>query len=396
MNIPGTTPIVRVALVLEFGTLNGGERSLLAVLNHLAATAVFRGAFEFVALAPAAGPLADALRQRGIPHVPFERRDERDRAGPRELVGRRLLEIVRDVRPDVIHANSLSMGRLTGMVAAHAPAPCVAHLRDIIGLSTAAVADLNRNAVLVAVSQATRTFHVAQGLDVARVRVLYNGVDGERFQPRPAAGWLRRELGLPPEAFLVLTVGQIGLRKGQDVLAEAAAQAAPRLPEAHYLLVGERHSAKAESRDYERAVIERFERAELAGRLHRLGRREDVPLVMNECDLLAHPAHQEPLGRVLLEAGASGLPVIATAVGGTPEIFRDGESARLIPPGDSAALAAALVELHHDPARRRQFAAAARQRVIETFGIAQAAGELAALWREVAQTWPGPAVSERP
>ena len=369
----------RVAVLFEFTSLNGGEYSLLTALDQLSSGE----SFEFVALAPPAGRLSEALQRRGIQHVPLRLRDESGTRLPRAEVCETLQAAINNVSPALVHANSLSMGRLTGAIATHIAPPCVAHLRDILKLTRAAIEDLNKNTVLLAVSQATRAFHMAQGLQAERVRVLYNGVDCSRFQPRNATGSLRRELGLPDEAFLIATIGQIGLRKGQDVLAEAAVLGADRLADVHYLVIGERLSSKTESVEFEQALVARFGAAGLGDRLHLLGYRRDMELLMNEVDLLVHPAHQEPLGRVLLEAGACGLPVIATSVGGTAEILRDGESARLVPPADPLSLANAIIELHGDASQRARYAAAARRRVETAFNVKQAAPQLVAIWREV-------------
>jgi glycosyltransferase involved in cell wall biosynthesis len=373
--------IPRVAIVFEYGTLSGGERSILAAIDPL------RGStFEFVAVAPAIGPLADALRHREIRQLEFCCFDAAGTRLPRERLVAELGRVLDDANPDVVHANSLSMGRLLGAAASVTNVSTVAHLRDIVGLSRSAVDDLNRNHVLLAVSRATRDFHVAQGLDAARTRIVYNGVDGRIFCPRPAAGALRGELRLPDNAFLVLTVGQIGPRKGWDVLAEAAHLAQGRLPDVHYVLVGERNSAKDENIECERAVVARFAVGALAGRAHWLGRRADVATLMDEADLLVHPARQEPLGRVLLEAAASGLPIIATNVGGTPEILEDGVSARLITPNDAKSFANALAELHDDGELRSRYAAAARQRAEQQFSVERAAGEIAEIWRQLADS----------
>jgi glycosyltransferase involved in cell wall biosynthesis len=86
------------------------------------------------------------------------------------------------------------------------------------------------------------------------------------------------------------------------------------------------------------------------------------------------------LGRVLLEAAASGLPIVATNVGGTPEILTDGVSARLVPPGDPTALAAAIAELASSEEIRRRFAAAAHERIATHFTIDRCARELSAEW----------------
>lgn len=374
--------MMRIAIAFEFPTLSGGEQSMLAVVDRLL-SATPHGDFQFVAIAPERGRLADALASRGMHHIPLELRDAAGARLPRDVVCRNLISAVIQAAPDLLHANSLSMGRLTGAIAGDLPVPCAAHLRDILGLSRAAVADLNRNRRLVAVSHATKDFHAAQGLAAERTSVIYNGLDCERFAPRPSTAWLKAELQLPRDSFLAATIGQIGLRKGQDVLAAAAAVVGHQAPNLHFLLVGERLSSKAESLAFERDLADRFRAAGLADRLHRLGYRADVDRLLNEIDLLVHPAHQEPLGRVLLEAAAAGVPIVATAVGGTPEIVEDGVSARLIPPNDPAALAAAILELHSRPALRQEFARAARHRVESMFSIERAAAELAALWRTV-------------
>ncbi len=368
----------RVALLFEFPTLNGGEHSMLTAIDHLS-----HEPLEFAALAPREGRLPEALHERGIHHLPITFHDESGQRLPRAEVSDEIRGALQKISPNILHANSLAMGRLTGALANHLPVPCIAHLRDILKLSRSSVEDLSQNRLLLAVSQATRDFHVRQGLPADRVRVLYNGVDGNRFRPRLRDGALRRELGLPAEAFLIATIGQIGLRKGHDILAESAVLVAGRLPNAHYLIVGERHSSKTESVQFERDFVERFRTAGLGGRLHLLGYRPDVPELMNAADLLVHPAHQEPLGRVLLEAAASGLPIVATAVGGTEEILCDGESARLVTAGDAKSLASAMIELHGDLSRRARLAAAARQRVLMAFGARQAAQELAAIWQEL-------------
>lgn len=346
---------------------------MLAALDHL------RDRAEFVALAPAGGRLGEALRERGLEQFELLLRDERDARLPREVAVANLAEAIGRATPDLLHGNSLSMGRLTGALTTALSIPCSAHLRDIIGLSRAAVADLNRNRLLLAVSEATRTFHVVQGADPERTRVVYNGVDCDRFAPRLATGSLRRELGLDDRCFLAGTIGQIGLRKGQDVLAEAAARIGSQGPAIHYLLVGERYSTKAESVAFEQEIVRRFREANLSQRLHCLGYREDVPQLLNEIDLLVHPARQEPLGRVLLEAAAAGTPIVATRVGGTEEILQDGVSARLVVSDDPAALARAVTELYGNPHLRAEFAGRARARIAAQFSIQWAAQ---GLWRQ--------------
>ena len=180
-----------------------------------------------------------------------------------------------------------------------------------------------------------------------------------------------------------MTIGQIGLRKAQDVLAEAAPAIAAAVPDVHFVIVGERNSTKAESIEFERNLLARFESAGLANRFHQIGYRDDVDRLLNEADLLVHPAKQEPLGRVLLEAAASGLAIVATDVGGTTEILSDRVSARLIAPADATELAQAVIELAQDPIMRKRYAEAAHQRIVRDFSAQKTGAQLGDVWRQL-------------
>jgi glycosyltransferase involved in cell wall biosynthesis len=365
-----------VLLVCEYASLNGGERSILATLER-----VRRSGFELVAAAPPDGPLADALAARSIEVLPFGvAGDDRSLPRRREL----LAEILRRRPVQLLHANSLAMGRLSGPVAHTAGVPSLAHLRDIVGLSRQAIADLNCHGRLLAVSDPVRRFHVAAGLDAQKTSVLHNGVDLDAFQPRPRTGYLHGELRIPPAATLAGAIGQIGLRKGHDVLVAAAQRLAVRFPDLHWLLVGCRFSDKDESRQFEAALHR--EAGTLAGRFHFLGPRDDVARLLNELTLLVHPARQEPLGRVLLEAAASGTSVVATDVGGTREIFPlESDSACLVPPDDPDRLAEGVAEMLRSESLRQQRAVLARRHVEQHFTLERAAAGLVAHYHALAQ-----------
>ena len=270
---------------------------------------------------PAKGNLAAALHVRGIAHIAWNPHDPSGKRRPLDRLRNDLAAIIADVRPAILHANSLSTSRIVGPVAAEYDLPSIGHLRDILKLSNQAVADLNRHRRLIAVSAATRDYHVAQGLDAAKCVVLNNGVDLARFRPQKFVGYLHRQLGLPMNAPLIAVIGQLGLRKGTDVALAAALQLAEHLPRVHWMIVGERTSNKPESQDFEAKLHALASQEALGGRVHFLGSRTDVEQWLNECTLLVHAARQEPLGRVLLEAAAAGLAVVATDVGGTREIF---------------------------------------------------------------------------
>lgn len=377
--------MTRLLVHFEYATLNGGERSWLATLS-----AVREAGFDVSAVGPAEGPLADELVRREVTLHPLEYYAADGRRRDLADIRASLAAIIRQHEPELFHANSLSTSRISGPVVQEQGLPSLGHLRDIIKLKASVIRDLNCHRRLLAVSQATRDFHIAQGLDEERVEVCYNGVDVELFQPRPRTGHLHDHLGIEPNAPLIAAIGQIGLRKGFDVFVAAATELANRwkgdTPRPHFLIVGERHSQKEESVQFEQQLRAAAERPPLSGHLHFLGWRSDLPELLSELSALVHPARQEPLGRVLLEAAACGVPVIATNVGGTAEIFpRESQAARLVPPDDTVALTAAIEEVLTDESLQQQLCERGRQQVQTVFSRQQAAKRLITHYRALLQ-----------
>lgn len=375
----------RIAILFEYSSVNGGENSILAVLQHLLRKDGHRNGIEFVALTSKNGRLADRLKELLIPIVDFNLVDSSGARMRREAAVNRLLHIVADCKADLVHANSLAMGRLTGAaVNAGLTVPTTAHIRDIMKVSRKAIDDLNRNQRLVAVSNATIQFHRSQGLSESQSRVIYNGIDPGDFRAaREARARVRAALKIPNAAKVALTVGQIGLRKGLDTLASAACSLAASQPDIHWLLIGERFSNKAESVQFERDVIGTFSRAEPRLHFHNPGYRMDVPDLMAASDVLVHAARQEPFGRVLLEAASARLPIVATSVGGTPEMLGDQKQALLVPPDQPKTLADAVARILSDPGFADELSGAAKSHVLRTFPIERTAKELTDLWHAV-------------
>lgn len=368
-----------VLVVCEYASLNGGEQSFLSVLDGLRASG-----FNITVAAPARGELADELSARQVIIRDLVLYDE---DGQRKSVSQtrdHLQEIIESESPDLVHANSLSMSRLCGPVASKLRIPSIGHLRDIVRLSTTAISDLNRNSRLLAVSRATRDWHVDAGLDSEKTFVAHNGVDLVQFQPRSPSGYLHCELGLASDIHLIGSIGQIGMRKGLDNLLEAMSIVVSRIPEAHLLIVGKRFSGKQESCEFELNLKRLASVEPLAGHVHFLGWRNDISELMHELSLLVHAARQEPLGRVLLEAAASGVPIVATDVGGTREIFDNGkEAARLVQPDEPAELAQAINEVLGDSAIQSRLSESARNRAEAAFDANVAATDLASHYNAV-------------
>lgn len=296
-----------------------------------------------------------------------------------------MAELIRRSEPDVVHANSVSMSRLAGPVVQEISRPSVAHLRDIVKLGAASIAQLACHRRLLAVSGATRDWYQRMGLAGADIRVEYNGVDLVRFHPRSPSGYLHAELGIDRRMRLIGTIGQIGLRKGTDVFLAAMNRVAERWPDVHFLSVGQRYSQKEEARAFEERVRRESACGALRGRVHWLGVREDVDRLLGELTIYVHAARQEPLGRVLLESAAAGVPVVATDVGGTREIFCGRPpSALLVPVNAVDSLAESVLRLLDSPALQRDLGQAARRRAETAFDVHQAARRLESHYFEVA------------
>ncbi|WP_284351917.1 glycosyltransferase [Roseisolibacter agri] len=199
-----------------------------------------------------------------------------------------------------------------------------------------------------------------------RATLTGSGIDLTAFDPAalPAGTReaVRAELGIPPDAPLVLTVGRYVADKGYRELADAAARVLATHPDVHFVWI-------APAMDGEAGVLPDALHAEppLRGRVHRLPLRHDVARFYVAADLLAHPSHREGVPRVVMEAAAMGLPIVASDIPGCREVVRDGETARLVPVGDAAAWAAALRDALDDPAGTAARAAAARADVRARF-----------------------------
>jgi len=201
------------------------------------------------------------------------------------------------------------------------------------------------------------------GIPEAGIEVLHNGVDLSRFDvadriDADARAALRRSWGVPDGALVVGSVGRLAAVKNYGLLVRAAA--ASGLP-VHVVFAGEGPERTT--------LLALAQSLGIADRVHLLGHCNDVDRVLGAFDIFVLPSFSEGMSNTLLEAMAAGVPAVASAVGGNGEIVRDGIDGRLFASDDEAGLAACLVELCGDAARRARFGAAARERVQSTFDI---------------------------
>jgi glycosyltransferase involved in cell wall biosynthesis len=252
----------------------------------------------------------------------------------------RITRLIPRLGIDVVHTNSLHS--LYGWAAAALTRrPHIWHAREIVVQSQAALR-LERflthhfAAKVICMSQA-----VADQLDPANVEVVYETVDPAEFRP-DLAGRFRAGAGIPDDAPLVGAVGRIDTWKGFDVLLDAYERAKTRRPDLHLVVAGAPVTGK------EQLATDLATRAAQLPDLHWVGPRADIPALHADLDVFVLPSTEpEPYGIVVVEALASGTPVVVSDAGGVREIVEraaSGSGTR-VPPGDAAALADALVEV---------------------------------------------------
>ena len=204
-----------------------------------------------------------------------------------------------------------------------------------------------------------------------------SGVDTERFAPtavdRAAA---KRALGLPEGAPAIGTVGRLEARKGTRTLIEALARLDGAIGDAHLVVAGD-----GPLREELAGLAARLG---VADRVRLLGNRDDVRDVLAALDVFALPSLTEGMSNALLEAMAMALPLVATAVGGNPEVVTDAEHGLLVPPGDPEPLARAIGRLLANREDGARMGAAARRRVEERYGARAMVRELEGVYAAVA------------
>jgi phosphatidylinositol alpha-1,6-mannosyltransferase len=236
--------------------------------------------------------------------------------------------------------------------------------------------------LLIANSRHTAGLLEARGMDFGRIRIVYPGVDTNRFTPEvPGRDELRAQLAAPDELIL-LTIGRLQRRKGHDLVLRALSQL-PEREAIRYVIVGD-----GEERERLTALADELR---VGDRVRFMGKvpSGDLPRYYAAADIFAHPNRVdgqdfEGFGIVFLEAAASELPVIAGRSGGVPEAVASERTGLLVSGTDAVELQEAISALVRDPDRRRSLGRAGRVRARDEFSWERAAGRVAELHREVA------------
>jgi glycosyltransferase involved in cell wall biosynthesis len=216
-------------------------------------------------------------------------------------------------------------------------------------------------------------FHaLGLGVSAGQLSCNPNGVDTDAFQPRPRTGaGLRASLGIPEQAPLIGFLGRLSPEKGPEIFLRAALLLHGSLPAAHFVVVGD-GPLEATLREF----VVRFG---LSARVHLAGLRRDVAHVLNDIDLLVSSSHSEAMPLAVMEAMASGVAVVATRVGGVPDMIEQGESGWLVAPQDFEDIAQRVHQVVATPGELERMGRRARARAVERMSLADSIERMAAL-----------------
>lgn len=241
------------------------------------------------------------------------------------------------------------------------------------------LANLAADAVMVNSLAVARDIRRTERFLRDKVFLVYNGAsldDGVQGGPATPPA----DLEIPPGAVLVTYIAHLREDKGHLCLVDAARTVVAACPATRFLFVGNEGSEAA-------SVRERIRSLELTDKVLLTGPREDIAAILGASRIVAHPG-EEGFSNAILEAMAAGLPVVAAAAGGNPEAIVDGETGILVPPGNAASFAAAILSLLHDPARANAMGRAGRRLVEERFSMEKMVSSVETSYRELLEGKP--------
>ena len=366
---------IRVVEVLATGTTGGAQEHLFGLVTRMDAS---RFDVSIVSLSP--GSAVRKLERAGFDVLVLDEPDDAIAVGAlaAHLVG---------IRPDVIH-NHMYRAELVGTRAAIALGE-VGHRRPYVvstvhssrvrseedrGMLRVLTPQMNQ---LIAVSKMIEAKLESEGRTTAPIRRIYNGVDLSRYENQEPCCPLPEEYGMEPGSQIVGVVARLEPEKGHPTLLEAWPAVLRSVPDAYLLIVGEgsrRDALEALARDLH-----------IAHRVVFTGRRDDVPAVTAALDVAVLPSYREAQGLSILEALALSRPVVASDVGGIPEVITDGVTGLLVPPHDADALAAAIVRLLRDHPYADTLGRAGHDMVHDRFDIGTMVGLVQQIYEEGAR-----------
>lgn len=351
MNIRSKENAVSILFISSISGIGGAEFSMVELVEHLD-----RDVYAPKLYVSGPGLLAQTFVNMKVPitygDFPFFRK-----RNPFEYF-KALFRLILAIKKQHIRLLQVNCDRAVPMSVIAAKltgVPCVCYIHDLLRAwyLPAYVRYLNQADCIIADSASVYNQCLNAGMRSDLLKVVYESVDTKRFSDVSGESRqkMRADLGFSDEDVVVGIVGKIYHIKGHEILLKAAALALKQAPLLRILVVGDNEmTGDADSIDRLSSLANDLG---ISNIITFLGYRDDVPEIMKSLDILAMPSLSEAFGRAAAEALASGIPVIATMVGGLPEIISDGITGFLIPPGNEKDLAWALINLYLDSDLRK-------------------------------------------
>jgi len=351
------TEPTRTLFLIDELDIGGTEQQILELVKRLDRTRYLPHVCCF-----RPGRVAREIEAAGVPVFVLPKRAKVD--------GRLILSLVRLLRRERIHLlqtylfTANTWGRLAGRLA-RVPI-IVSSERNVDmweqGFKRVLGRLLDRwTHVTIGNSEAVKAYLTRKGLPADKVRVIYNGVDPDRFTGPVAIDDIKSELGIPPNHAVVGLLARLEPQKDPHTFLQAAALVAATCPAVSFLVVG--GGSLYENLRREAASLG------LAERVIFTGPRRDVARLLAVCDVSVISSLKEGMSNSIMESMAAGKPVVATRVGGNPELIQDGETGFLTQPGDVVALANAIRRIVEDPPLARALGLQARARISQRFSV---------------------------
>ena len=324
-------------------------------------------------LCPPRTKLADEAGGIGIEVIPYKIRSPWE---PKSIL--RIKNLIRDLKIDVLHTHSSVDSWAGGLAGRWAKVPVLVRTRHISVRVRRPW--LNRiyylpDAIITTGEHIRRELLQTHKIPAERIVSIPTGADLGRFHPGPPDLELKKRMGLPIDSPVITLVAVLRAQKRHELVIAAAAEVIKVFPQARFLFVGDGPGRNR--------VEQEIKKAQLEAQILMTGYREDIPAILSFTDLGIISSVAEGIPQFLFQIMAMGKPVIATEVGGIPEIVTSGVTGVLIPPEDPAALAKALVQVLGDPGSARRLGEEGRRLVEKEYTVEKMAEKVYRVYQQV-------------
>jgi len=366
--------VKQVLCVSLAGRIAGAERSLLLLVKYL------RPHFEPVVACPSRSPLAQKLTPMQIQcrDLPVFARPVPSRLAQLLTVMCRLIRITYEVKPALIHANNFHAAVASLPAAFLTGCKLIYHARDMAQSGAASRLCVRLCERVIAVSIAVRDSLVTKGADPKKIDVVYNGVDTQQ-----GVCHIRktRQHGGHGRATIFANIGQFVPWKKQSLFVEAARLLIEKGLNAEFLLAGD--DIFEQNRKYKAELLSKISDSGMAEKISLLGWRENIDDLWERIDCLVHTADPEPFGRVIIEAMANSVPVIAINSAGPAEIVQNEVTGIGVQPDNIDQLINAMVRIADNKEFACRLALAARKTVLAKFPAERTAIRIKQIYDQV-------------